>query len=84
MKKKSNQACTFTPTFINGFLAEINSTITDKSFAAGIRGKINDWNVDLSNTWGENTFLYVISNTSNASLQNASPNTFAAGGFAFT
>ena len=30
-----NQARTFTPTFVNGFLPEINSTITDKSFAAG-------------------------------------------------
>ena len=79
-----NQGRTITPTFINGFLPEINSTITDKSFAAGIRGKINDWNVDLSNTWGENTFLYVISNTSNESLENVLPNTFDADGFAFT
>jgi len=79
-----NQARTFTPAYLNGFLPEINSVITDKSISGGIRGKINDWNIDVSNTWGQNTFLYVIGNTFNASLQNASPFTFDAGGFSFT
>lgn len=78
-----NQSRTFTPAFINGFLPEINSTITDQSFAFGIRGKVNDWNVDLSNSWGKNEFIYTIGNTFNASLQNASPTTFDAGGFNF-
>ncbi|NMH89183.1 TonB-dependent receptor [Flavivirga algicola] len=78
-----NQSRTYTPAYFNGFLPEINSTITDKSFAVGIKGKINDWNVDLSNTWGKNAFLYTIGNTFNASFQNASPTTFDAGGFNF-
>ncbi|MCB4799814.1 TonB-dependent receptor [Neotamlana laminarinivorans] len=78
-----NQSRTYTPAYMNGFLPEINSTITDQSFAFGIKGKINDWNVDLSNTWGKNEFLYVIGNTYNASMQNASPFTFDAGGFSF-
>lgn len=78
-----NQSRTYTPAYINGFLPEINSTITDKSLAVGIRGKINDWNVDLSSTYGKNAFLYTIGNTFNASLQNASPTTFDAGGFNF-
>ncbi|KJD31766.1 TonB-dependent receptor [Tamlana nanhaiensis] len=78
-----NQSRTYTPAYINGFLPEINSTITDRSFAVGIKGKVNDWNVDLSNTYGKNSFLYVIGNTYNASLQNASPFTFDAGGFSF-
>ncbi|TGV01926.1 TonB-dependent receptor [Flavivirga rizhaonensis] len=78
-----NQSRTYTPAYINGFLPEINSTITDKSFAVGIKGKINDWNVDLSNTWGKNAFLYTIGNTFNASFQNSSPTTFDAGGFNF-
>lgn len=78
-----SQSRTYTPAYMNGFLPEINSTITDKSFAVGIKGKINDWNVDLSNTWGKNAFLYTIGNTFNASLQNASPTTFDAGGFNF-
>ncbi|MFD0864144.1 TonB-dependent receptor domain-containing protein [Sungkyunkwania multivorans] len=79
-----NQSRTYTPAYINGFLPEINSDITDKSVAVGIKGAIGDWNVDLSNTWGQNSFQYVIGNTSNASLQNATPTTFDAGGFAFT
>ena len=78
-----NQSRTYTPAYINGFLPEINSTITDKSLAVGIKGVINHWNVDLSNTWGKNAFLYTIGNTFNASQQNASPTTFDAGGFNF-
>ena len=78
-----NQNRTYTPIYINGFLPEINSKINDKSIAAGIRGKIGDWDVDFSNTWGRNEFLYLISNTSNASLKQASPTTFDAGGFSF-
>ena len=78
-----NQSRTYTPAYNNGFLPEINSTISDQSFAVGIKGKINDWNVDLSNTYGKNAFLYTIGNTFNASLQNASPTTFDAGGFNF-
>jgi len=44
-----NQARTYTPAFINGFLPEINSTITDRSISGGIKGKINDWSFDFSN-----------------------------------
>jgi iron complex outermembrane receptor protein len=78
-----NQSRTFTPAYLNGFLPEINSKITDKSFSVGIKGKVSDWDVDFSNTWGKNSFLYTIGNTFNASLQNASPTTFDAGGFSF-
>ncbi|WP_372792282.1 TonB-dependent receptor domain-containing protein [Lutibacter sp.] len=78
-----NQSRTYTPAYINGFLPEINSAIKDKSFAVGIKGKINDWDVDFSNTYGKNEFLYTIGNTFNASMQNASPTTFDAGGFSF-
>jgi len=78
-----SQNRTYTPAYINGFLPEINSTITDKSFAVGIKGKVNDWDVDFSNTYGKNEFLYAISNTFNASMQGASPTTFDAGGFSF-
>ncbi|MCF7559339.1 TonB-dependent receptor [Sabulilitoribacter multivorans] len=78
-----NQSRTYTPAYINGFLPEINSTISDKSLAVGIKGVVNGWNIDLSNTWGKNAFLYTIGNTFNASRQNASPTTFDAGGFNF-
>ena len=79
-----NQSRTYTPAYINGFLPEINSNIKDKSFSVGIKGKLSDWNVDFSNTYGINAFLYTIGNTFNASLQNASPTTFDAGGFNFS
>lgn len=78
------QSRAYTPTYINGFLPEIHSNVIDKSIAAGIRGKIGDWDVDLSQTWGQNSFTYNIQNTSNATLQNATPTQFNAGGFAFT
>lgn len=81
--RQPNESRTYTPAYMNGFLPEINSDIKDKSFAIGIKGKINDWDVDFSNTWGKNAFLYTIGNTFNASLQKASPTTFDAGGFSF-
>ena len=79
-----SQSRAFTPVYINGFLPEINSTILDKSLSAGIKGKIGEWNVDFSNTWGQNGFDYNIGNTSNATMQFATPTEFYAGGFAFT
>ncbi|MFZ2284303.1 MAG: TonB-dependent receptor, partial [Lutibacter sp.] len=78
-----NSRNTYTPAYINGFLPEINSNIKDKSFSVGIKGKVSDWDVDFSNTWGKNTFLYTIGNTFNASMQKASPTLFDAGGFSF-
>jgi iron complex outermembrane receptor protein len=79
-----HQSRTFTGAYFNGFLPEINSKISDKSLTAGIKGKAKDWNVDFSNTYGQNSFLFKISNTSNASMLNATPTTFDAGGFSFT
>ncbi|MGB5228057.1 MAG: TonB-dependent receptor [Eudoraea sp.] len=78
-----NQSRTYTPAYLNGFLPEINSNIKDQSIAIGIKGKVGDWSVDFSNTYGRNAFLYTIGNTFNASLQSASPTTFDAGGFSF-
>ncbi len=78
-----NQSRTFTGAYMNGFLPEINSKIDDKSMTVGIRGKVNTWDVDFSNTYGKNSFLYEISNTSNASMLNATPTRFDAGGFSF-
>ena len=79
-----NQSRTFTPAYINGFLPEINSKIGDRSLSTGIRGKVKNWGVDFSNTYGRNSFLFEISNTSNASMLNATPTRFDAGGFSFT
>lgn len=78
-----NQSRTYTPAYIDGFLPEINSNIKDQSISIGIKGMVGDWSVDLSNTYGKNSFLYTIGNTFNASMQNASPTFFDAGGFSF-
>ena len=74
---------TYTPTYFNGFLPEINSKISDQSLSVGVRGKVGDWHVDFSNTYGKNKFDYTIGNTVNTSMQNASPKSFDAGGFSF-
>lgn len=78
-----NQSRTYTPAYFNGFLPEINSNIKDESLSVGIKGMIGDWSVDFSNTYGQNSFLYTIGNTFNASQQSSSPTTFDAGGFSF-
>lgn len=79
-----SQNRTYTPTYINGFVPKINSNINDKSLAAGIRGNVRGWDVDLSNVFGTNSFIFRMNNTHNATMQNASPTTFNAGGHAFT
>lgn len=77
------QSRTYTPAYMNGFLPEINSQIVDRSLAVGIKGKVGEWDVDFSNAYGKNRFMYTIGNTFNASMQSASPTTFDAGGFSF-
>ncbi len=72
----------------NGFLPEINSDVTDISFAAGVRGKLgSSWNVDLSNTFGKNTFYYSVGNSVNYSQAVGNPSfqkSFEAGGNTFS
>ncbi|MFV8467162.1 TonB-dependent receptor [Flavobacterium sp. LB1P62] len=82
--RRPNQARSYTGLYPNGFLPEIHSTINDASVAAGLRGIIfENWNFDLSNTFGRNAFDYGVENTVNASLRENSPTEFDAGGLAF-
>ncbi|MGZ5134482.1 MAG: TonB-dependent receptor, partial [Flavitalea sp.] len=67
-----------------GFLPEIHSDIYDKSLALGIRGQIKDWNVDFSNTFGQNQFTFRVVNSLNASMEKSSPTKFNSGGPVFT
>jgi iron complex outermembrane receptor protein len=69
---------------LNGFLPNINSDIKDQSFVFGIKGKAGDWDVDLSNTWGQNSFDFTVSNSFNASQGTTSSTRFNAGGFVFS
>ena len=78
------QSRSFSSVNLNGFLPNINSDIKDKSFSAGIKGQINDWDVDFSNTWGQNAFNFTVSESFNASQGLASATSFDSGGFAFT
>jgi iron complex outermembrane receptor protein len=65
----------------NGFTPRITSIIVDNSISAGVRTKTaNGWNIDISNTFGKNNFHYYIKGTLNASLEDASPTDFDAGG----
>ncbi|MDH5366055.1 MAG: TonB-dependent receptor [Cyclobacteriaceae bacterium] len=65
----------------NGFSPRITSNITDISGSVGVRHTTaNDWKVDFNNTFGKNYFHYFIKGTNNASLGDASPTDFDAGG----
>ncbi len=71
----------------DGFLPAINSDVQDLSVAAGLRGKINGWMVDFSNTFGQNTFDFTVDNSVNYTQAKNSPTnlqtTFDAGGLKF-
>jgi iron complex outermembrane receptor protein len=65
----------------NGFTPRITSNITDVSVSTGVRHKMaNGWNFDFNNTYGKNNFHYYIKNSNNASMRDASPTDFDAGG----
>lgn len=81
--RRPNQSRTFTGYYANGFLPEIATDIEDTSLSAGIKGKLGEWSIDLSNTFGQNTFAYIIKNTSNTSLRFKSPSEFDAGSLRF-
>jgi len=69
--------------FPNGFLPFINSTINDYATTLGVKGKLSGWKYDLSGTYGHNSFDFLITNTVNPTLGNASPTEFDAGGLGF-
>lgn len=65
----------------NGFTPQITSNISDVSIAAGVKHQLNSgWTLDFSNTYGMNDFHYYTKNSNNASLKDASPTDFDAGG----
>ncbi len=67
--------------YSGGFTPRITSNILDNSFAAGIKTETKSgWKIDFSNTYGKNLFHYYIKGTLNASLEDASPTEFDAGG----
>lgn len=68
-----------------GFTPRITSKIVDNSIAAGFKTETaSGWKIDLSNAYGNNNFDYTIKGTLNASLEEASPTSFDAGGFSLS
>ncbi|MEQ8580267.1 MAG: TonB-dependent receptor [Marinoscillum sp.] len=65
----------------NGFTPRITSIISDASVSTGFKQILpNGWKMDVNNSFGKNDFHYYIKNTVNASLEEASPTDFDAGG----
>jgi len=70
-----------TSIYPDGFTPRITSLIIDNSISAGFRTETaSGWKLDISNTYGKNLFHYFIKGTINASLEEASPTEFDAGG----
>ena len=67
-----------------GYTPRITSKIIDNSIAFGFKGEFGGWKIDLSNAFGQNSFDYTIKGTINASLEDASPTEFDAGGFSLS
>lgn len=67
----------------DGFLPFINSAILDYAGTVGIKGDIAQWKYDLSGGYGRNRFDFEITNTDNATMGDASPTEFDAGGLKF-
>jgi len=70
--------------FPNGFQPVLKSNVNDYSNSTGLRYKtLNQWNLDLSNTFGLNEFKYNVDNTVNYALGADSPTSFYAGKHSF-
>lgn len=63
----------------NGFLPEINPRMHAWTATAGVRGERGKWSGDLSLTHGGDSFRFLVENSLNASLGQASPTDFDAG-----
>lgn len=48
-----------------GFLPQENSKVRDYDVTAGLRGKAGSWNMDLSETFGANSYEYFVANSAN-------------------
>src|SRR5215203_1758523 len=70
----------------NGFLPVIKTDIEDFSTAVGFRTKIDQWNFDISNTYGVNVFDFGVRNSVNYSqfaIPGNKQTSFDAGGLKF-
>lgn len=67
-----------------GFRPQAEVSIYDRSATLGIKGMFIGWKMEVSNTFGQNTFTNKAKNTLNASLGELSPTSFRGGKLQFT
>jgi len=72
-----------TSIYRNGFQPTLNSSISDYSLITGLKQQLGNWQLDVSNTYGRNSFEYNVKNSNNSSLGSKSPTSFNAGSHAF-
>ena len=79
--RRANVSNTVTEFYPDGFLPEINTDVSDISFAAGIDfATVSGWNLDLSVNHGRNAFDFLITNSNNATYGTNSPRQADSGG----
>ena len=67
-----------------GFRPQAEVSIYDRSATLGVKGMFIGWKMEVSNTFGQNTFTNKAKNTLNASLGELSPTSFRGGKLQFT
>ncbi len=67
----------------NGFLPTISTKLYDGQIVAGLKGQLGNWNYDVSQSFGGNTFNFNVVNSVNVSLGANSPTSFDAGTLKF-
>ncbi len=70
-------------TVYQGFQPTFETSIFDAQWTTGFRSQTNDWNYDLSYTFGSNTVDYKVDNSINLDLEELSPTIFDPGGYEF-
>lgn len=79
--RRANVSNTVTEFYPDGFLPEINTDVSDISFATGIDFQmVSGWNLDLSVNHGRNAFDFLITNSNNATYGTNSPRQADSGG----
>jgi len=67
----------------DGFLPHIASSVKDQSLAMGVKVESNDWNWDVSATYGQNDFGFMVKNSLNTSMGADSPTEFDNGSLVY-
>jgi iron complex outermembrane receptor protein len=76
-------AANFVAIYPDGFLPFIGSDYDDFSIAAGVKGDLGPWSVDLSGVYGHNQIDYRTLNSINTSYGSAGPHDVDSGGIRF-